>query len=486
MDDFFQNLFKIKRRLPQDTRVVSEEDDNAQEDSERIAAGYVAADTARVATEEAARKFAKPPKYSRAVRKEFYDDSDAKKNVKLKAFQNGERVIDPYTGEELVLTRREARMLYGKDAPKHLASADHINALERVHEDTKNNVWNTTDDIRAAANSDDNLRVTSERFNASKKSRTNREYAEYLEEKGTPLTEEGKRAAIRDEELAKQSINRQLTKASVKNIVTTGHNAGVSGAQNAGVTAATMAGITNVVAVIQGKKDASDAIVDTVKISGQAAATGYVMSGGLTVAAHSLSNVNSQFIQGLVNSNIPGQVITAVMVTGDTLKRYANGEISTQECLIDLGERGLNFATVGYSMAAGQALIPIPIVGGAIGALVGSALTSEYYRNLIQTLQTRQLEHQQRQRIIAECRIAAEQAQAYRMELERYLENYFAEYRTCFDEALSSMRYAFQNNDANGVIAGANQITRKLGGQVHYNTVDEFRDYFNNTPVDVL
>lgn len=82
------------------------------------------------------------------------------------------------------------------------------------------------------------------------------------------------------------------------------------------------------------------------------------MSGGLTVVSHSLSNSSSEFIQGLIESNVPGKVITAVMVTGDTLAKWGNGEITTQECLIELGDKGLNMATMGYSMAVGQALIP--------------------------------------------------------------------------------------------------------------------------------
>lgn len=87
---------------------------------------------------------------------------------------------------------------------------------------------------------------------------------------------------------------------------------------------------------------------------------------------------------------MPAKIITAVVVTGDTIARFGRGEITTQECIIELGERGLNFATTGYSMAVGQAVIPIPIVGAAVGALVGSILTSSLYNQLINTLQTKE------------------------------------------------------------------------------------------------
>jgi hypothetical protein len=141
---------------------------------------------------------------------------------------------------------------------------------------------------------------------------------------------------------------------------------------------------------------------------------------------------------------------------------------------------------MGYSMAIGQALIPIPIVGSAIGALVGSALTSSYYNNLINTLQTKELEHQERMRIIEECHAAAEQTKAFRAELEGYLQAYFKDYRECFDTAISCMQFAYQTGDADGVIAAANKITQKLGGQVQYETVDEFKRFLDSDEAFVL
>ena len=143
-------------------------------------------------------------------------------------------------------------------------------------------------------------------------------------------------------------------------------------------------------------------------------------------------------------------------------------------------------ATMGYSMAVGQALIPIPIVGGVIGAMVGSMLTGSLYSNMINELQTKQLEHEERMRMIEECHFIAQQAREYREELEAYLSSYFQEYRECFDSALSSMRFAYQCQDANGVIASANEITRKLGGQVHYETVEEFKSFLDDDSIDVL
>ena len=185
--------------------------------------------------QKADQKYEKPDTYT--GNRTLYDSGAAKVNAKKNLFSSGNEVIDPYTGDKLVLTKQEAKMLYGDDWAKHLAESDHVKPLEEIYNDTKSKQWNTIDDIKAAANSGDNIRVASRKFNNPKRSRTNKEYVEneeYLKSKGVEVTREGKKQAIKDGELAEQSINRQLRNTSLKNVVKTGHEAGMAGAQNAG------------------------------------------------------------------------------------------------------------------------------------------------------------------------------------------------------------------------------------------------------------
>lgn len=483
MFDFFLN----KKTDPTEILESSEDKRKPKNSSSSIGTGYAATQTAHTMAQKADQKYKKPDTYT--GNRTLYDSGAEKVNAKKNLFSSGNEVIDPYTGDKLVLTKQEAKILYGDDWAKHLAESDHVKPLEEIYNDTKSRQWNTIDDIKTAANSDDNIRVASRKFNNPKRSRTNKEYVEneeYLKSKGVEITKEGKKQAIKDGELAEQSINRQLRYKSLKNVVKTGHEAGMAGAQNTGGTALTMSGIMNIVSVIKGEKKGEEAIADTIKDGGKAAVSGYALSSGLTVVSHSLSNSSSQFIQGLIKSNLPGKAITAVIATGDTLGKWSEGEITTQECLIELGDKGLNMATMGYSMAVGQAIIPVPIVGSAVGALVGSMLTSTYYNNLINALQKRELAHQERLRIISECHATADQAKAFREELELYLVAYFQEYRECFDSALSSMKFAYKAGDADGMIVSANEITRKLGGNVYYENVEQFKSFLNDDSVDIF
>lgn len=479
-------MFRLFKEKKQSTEImVADQKDEEKDDSVKIGTGFAATESARASTQAAAQKFAKPPKYDRSV----LDDGAAKRNIKIDAFKSGVTVKDPYTGDVLTLTKAEARRIYGENWTKHLAEADHKISLEQRYEQTKNNPWLTNDDVKTSSNSSDNLEVVSRKFNNAKRSRCNEDFVsdnEYLEKTGVKLSEGGKEKAIKSEKAAQKALKKQDFRDSAKNIVKTGHNAGVAAAKNAGATGFTMSGIMNMTAVIYGEKSPEDAVADTVVDAGKSAVTGYVMGSGLTTISRTLSESSSKFLRALSESNVPGKVITAVVLTGDTLKRYGNGEISTQECLIELGEKGLNFTTTGYSMAVGQAIIPIPVVGAAVGALVGSIVTSNYYNQLITTLQTKELEHQERLRIIAECKEATRQARAFTEELEAYLASYFKEYQDCFDDALAAIHTSFQMGDADGVITGANQITRKLGGKVYYDNMTEFKDFLFDDSTDML
>ena len=245
-----------------------------------------------------------------------------------------------------------------------------------------------------------------------------------------------------------------------------------------------MSGIMNITAVIKGEKSAGEAISDTVKDGGKGAVTGYAVSGGLATLSQALSGSSSKFVQGLMKSNVPGQVVTAVMTLGGAVKRYAEGQTNTEEFMLEIGNKGAGLAGAGYGFAVGQSLIPIPVIGGAVGALAGSLMTGELYNSLIGKLQSGRLEREERERVIAECEEAVRQEKAFRAELEAYLREWFRDCRTSFDDALSQMRFALANDDADGIIAAANKITRKLGGQVKYENTREFRAFLSDGTVD--
>lgn len=468
------------------------EDFSNEEDSEinvnsDIASGFATADSVRSSVIEAGKTYAKPETYT--GNRNLFDSGTAKANVKIDSFKTGKTVKDPYTNQNLELRKIDAKAKYGSDWQNHLAEGDHITPVEKVFSQTKDNQWIKTDDIKNITNSKDNLQTVSRKFNNAKRNRTNEDFVndtEYLERTGVKLGEGGKERAIEAGRKSQAIIDKKVRQTGLNNALKTGHEAGVQAGTQAGITALTISTGLNLVDVLKGKKTVKQAMSDIAKDGGKAALTGYVVGNGLTILGHSLANSSSSFIRALSESNVPGKVVAAVMATGSTLVKYGNGEITTEECLIELGNTGANIATMGYSMAVGQALIPIPVVGAAVGALVGSVVTTTVYNSLIGGVVGDEKAHRQRLMLIEEYKTAAEKEREFRSELEGYLENYFKDYQNCFDEALGSIRTAWQAGDADGVIAGANKITEKLGGKVHYNNVNEFKSFLSDDSMDVL
>ena len=446
----------------------------------KTTAGFSMTDSIHKSTIEAGKTFYKSEIYNR----ETYV-SDYKKIFKEEFFKLNEKVIDPYTGKELVMSKEEAIGLYGEEWSKHLAETDHKVPLKKIYINHKNDKWITNDDIKDTANTDENYELISKSINASKKDQTNEEFVNSVDEKHA-ISDENKEAAIERGKKANNYIESSLNSKATKNIIKTGHTAGINSMSSAGTSTLAASGILNLISYTKGDISGKEAIKNTVNDTIKSGATGYALGSSLTVISHSLSDSSSKFIQALVKSNVPGRIVTAVMMTGNTLKRYANNEITTQECIMEIGEKGINCATIGYAMAAGQTLIPIPIIGATIGALIGSVVISKYSNSIKETLKNKELEHQKRLKLIEEYQKSEKQAKEFKEELEEYLKSYFKEYQDCFDEALFDIRYSFQNGDADGVIAGANKITEKLGGKVKYNTVEEFKNFLKDDSIDTF
>ena len=114
------------------------------------------------------------------------------------------------------------------------------------------------------------------------------------------------------------------------------------------------------------------------------------------------------------------------------------------------------------------------------------ALTDSYFSSLMNQLQQQEIAAQERLRIRNDCEQVAAQARAYKEELDKYLAEYFKEYQSCFDNALSAMQVGLETGDYDSVIAGSNRITQKLGGNVYFNNVEEYKSFLDSDEPDIL
>jgi ribosomal protein S5 len=282
-----------------------------------------------------------------------------------------------------------------------------------------------------------------------------------------------------------QAIEARLhpTWSTAKDIIEVGHRGGVEAAKSGVAIGGGIALIRNSVAVIKGDKEPTDAAIDIVCDTATAGALSYAT--GFTGAAikGSMQNASSTYVRVLSKTNLPATVATTVFEVGKTLKRYAQGDIDGTDCLIELGEKGTGMLAGGMGAAIGQIVIPVPIVGGFIGGMVGYAMSSAYYNNLVTALKEAKLAKEERLIIEAECREAIAEIKRYRLEMELVINNYLQEHTRVFSEAFADMEAAYNTGDVDGFIGGANRITEKLGGEPLFRNKREFDEIMANPAI---
>jgi hypothetical protein len=297
---------------------------------------------------------------------------------------------------------------------------------------------------------------------------------------------------------SKDSVLKPKT-TTVKHTLETSHEAGLEAAKIGLAVAGGMSIIRNVVAVTKGDKEPGEAALAVVKDTGAGVVVSYTTAfagsqlQALMVKASTkkvITQVGKKAVEkvvtntalkSLAKSNLPAQIVTATIEVGKTMKKYFAGEIDGVECLTELGEKGTGMVASSIGMVIGQAAIPIPVVGGLIGGMVGYALSCACYNQLVSSLKEAKLAREERLRIEAECAEAIKMICEYRREMEAAISRYLSEYMSTFHGAFDDIKTALNIGDIDGFIAGANSITHKLGGKPQFNNFSEFDEMMNSS-----
>jgi len=262
--------------------------------------------------------------------------------------------------------------------------------------------------------------------------------------------------------------------STVKDVAKLAHRAGVEQAKAGAVIGGGLSFIRNAVEVIKGEKSPEDALVDVAKDTGSAAVVSYATGSGGAALKGAMQNAPSEYLRVLSKTGVPAQVVVVALELGKTMTKFIKGEIDGIECLEELGEKGTGMLASAAGAAVGQMLIPIPILGGLIGGMIGYAFSSSCYSMLLTTGKEAKLAREERIRIEAECAMAIKQIEEYHKLIKAIIDSYLTEHRAVFDDALHELNRGLELDDADGFIAGANMISEKLGGKPQFSNMDEF------------
>ncbi|GAA7940725.1 hypothetical protein TH0006_08710 [Helicobacter pylori] len=176
-----------------------------------------------------------------------------------------------------------------------------------------------------------------------------------------------------------------------------------------------------------------------------------------------MQNSANKVIQSFGKSSLPAMIMGAVVANVMIFTRYFSGKIDEMELCKQLGRTNTSLLSGGAMALAGQALIPIPVVGALIGGFVGITMSKTFYDISLKTLKEAKEAHQKRIEIEKECRESIRLLEMHQNQFKEVFEQYFHETTKFFNQSFDELERALYAGDADLVIGANNKIQEGLG-----------------------
>lgn len=121
-----------------------------------------------------------------------------------------------------------------------------------------------------------------------------------------------------------------------------------------------------------------------------------------------------------------------------------------------------------------------------VGSMVGYSLSSAFYKELTTSLKDAKFARENRIQIEKECDETIKYIQQCREEMNRIASQYLSDYQNVFNSAFSDMDSALLSGNIDLFIFGANKITKKLGGTIQYENMNEFKSFMDNDEISLI
>ncbi|WP_000711071.1 hypothetical protein [Helicobacter pylori] len=279
-------------------------------------------------------------------------------------------------------------------------------------------------------------------------------------------------ARVAKGEAIEARLNPNLSTA--KDVTRVSHQAGMNVAQTGALISGGVSAITNIYECIANGKDPMKALKHTLV----ATAKGGALSYGSTFASSSLGGLMqssaNKIIQSLGKGSVPAMIVGACVANATILGRYFSGKIDKTELLKQLGKANTTLISSGAMAVAGQALIPIPVVGALVGGFVGAILSETCFNAFLKDREEAKLAHQRRIEIEKECREFIKLLEIYQNQFKEVFERYFHETTKFFNQNFDELERVLYAGDADLAIGVNNKIQERLGQKPLFNNTQEF------------
>ncbi|WRE28180.1 hypothetical protein KVD83_03070 [Helicobacter pylori] len=278
-------------------------------------------------------------------------------------------------------------------------------------------------------------------------------------------------ASITKKEAIEARLNPKLS--ATKDVANLSHQAGMNSAQTGAFIGGSVSLATNIWECVVNGKDPIKAIKHTTI----ATLKGGALSYGSAFASSSLGDLmqssTNKIIQSLGKGSVPAMIVGACVANATVLTRYFSGKIDGTELLKQLGKANTTLVSSWAMAVAGQALIPIPVVGALIGGFVGAVLSETCLNSLLKAREEAKLARQRRIEIERECRELIKLLKAYQNQFKEVFEQYFHETTKFFNQSFNELERALYALDADLTIAVNNKSREWLGQKALSNNKQE-------------
>ncbi|WP_231227803.1 hypothetical protein [Helicobacter pylori] len=283
-------------------------------------------------------------------------------------------------------------------------------------------------------------------------------------------------ASITKKEAIEARLNPTLSTA--KDVANLSHQAGMNAMQTGALIGGGVSAITNIYECIANGKDPMKAIKRTATETLKGGALSYCSAFASSYLGSLMQNSANKIIQSLGKGSIPTMIVGACVANVTILTRYFSGKIDEVELCKQLGRTNTSLLSGGAMAVAGQALIPIPVVGMLIGGFVGAALSEAFFSAL--NSKKVELARQRRIEIEKECREIIKHLEAYQNQFKEVFEQYFHETTKFFNQSFNELERASYAGDADLVIGANNKIQERLGQKPLFGNKQECWDFITS------
>lgn len=256
-----------------------------------------------------------------------------------------------------------------------------------------------------------------------------------------------------------------------KDIANVSHRAGVEGAKFGAVIGGSISLVSNIIACHSGKKEFGEAVIDTGTNTLKSAGVGYATAySGSFVKTYMQQSTNAT-LRSLSSTALPAMIVSACLSTSKSIHRYARGEIDAEVLAQEIGVSVTGTMSSAMFAAIGQVAIPIPVLGGLIGGMVGYVLTNTFYQSFFDVLKDKKIAREQRILIEMQCNTAKILAEQYRIAIQ----DIFEQKSIGLDNQTKKLFATFNNNNisADEFCKNINEFAKFLGKDLPIKNLQE-------------